>query len=1045
MHFWPTNYAIKKSNTILVFIILIVFLGINSYRNLPAEWAPDIQIPILIVTTPYPGATPFDVESTITYKLEQKLNGLDSLEKITSTSTEGASIITLEFDIDFDIDEARSKTREAIDEAKPDLPDDVEDTTITEINTSEFPIMTISLSTQRDIAELSQIADDLGESIEGIEGVLSANRAGGYYKEVQIFLDPFKLQHYQLSTNQIVRAIQQENVNIPGGSLEIGALKYSVRVPAEIEVPEELGNIIITHRSGQPVYIKDVAAVNFGFADVDSRSRTAGEESISLTVVKKSGKNITLMANRIKEQIAEYKKSYPDIDFFIVEDRSIEVKNNIADLENNIYTSVFFVTVVLLLFMGVRIAIFVGLAIPLSMLISFIVISFMGYTLNFIILFALILSLGMLVDNAIVLVENIYRHMQQGKPRLAAVKDGVGEIAFPIISSTATTLAAFFPLLFMPGIVGEFMKFLPITLIITLLSSLGVALLLNSVICSKFMGVSKRAIKGKDADDIRNIEQYKIIRIYKSMLEFCMKYRLSTVFTIIICWIVIMVVYGSQNLGSEFFPTTEPESAYVSINMPFGTTFREADKTVQTVEEKVLDFSNETEVIVSKVGLSRDGSSGPENSEILITFPSWEEWVEKPTKTIGNIRKELNEYAGAKISIEQPQPGPPTGKPINIELSGNNLAVLKELSLQIQRKIENIEGLVNLDDNFDLSKSEIQIKIDREKLANFGINASEVANIVRTALSGTKASTYRIGKDEYDIIVRISGSYRQQISDLSNFNFITTAGESITLDKIASIERHPAFSSIRHVSEDRVITISADAEGVTGANLLNTVRETLENFDLPEGYKIKYTGESEDTEETSQYLGQSFLVAVFLIFIILISQFNSISGPFIILSSVFLSLMGVFLGLIIHQRPFSIVMGGIGTVSLAGIVVNNSIVLLDYINQLRNKNFQTKDAIVYGCMVRFRPVLLTAITTILGLTPVIFGLYINVYNFPEIVKFGSASGTFWEPMAYAVIYGLGISTILTLIVVPVLYSLIESAKSSLFNRKVSTKKTKLLI
>jgi multidrug efflux pump subunit AcrB len=1030
MNFKPSNFAIKKATVIFLMIILTLFLGLSSYNQLPREWAPDIQVPILIVSTPYIGASPEDVENSITQQLEKKFGSIEGLKKLSSSSVEGASIITLEFNIGFDVSEARSKIREALDTAARDLPSDAEDSSIIEINISESPIITISLSGTSNLLYLRDIADNLKDEIEGVSGILEVKVAGGLEREMQVDVDPLKLQNYNISLNKIIQTIRDENRNIPNGSIKIDPLNYSVRVLGEVKSAEDIGNMILRNNSGSVVYIKDVANVNLGNKEQTTRARSNGLESVSLSVAKRSGINIVRVSDDVKNILQSYREQFPRLNIQVLSDRSVEIKQNVSDLENNIYTGMFFVVVALFLFMGFQNSLLVGIAIPLSMLVSFIVLSLVGIELNFIVLFSLILSLGMLVDNAIVVVENIYRHVQGGKSRIEAAKTGIGEVAYPVISSTFTTLAAFLPLLFMPGIIGEFMKYLPLTLTITLASSLFVALFYNTVICSRII---KKPKVVHNVSDIELIQKYTLLRKYRKILEFCIRFRWLVIIAVVVLWFAIMMAFGKSGLGTEFFPQGEPEEAVVNIESPFGISLDAADEIVLGVEKRILDFEEDTKSIVASVGQSREGgetsNSGPSKSNILLTFPRWEDWKVFPSVVVQRVREILGNTAGAKVTVTRSSNGPPTGKPVNIEISGPELQKLKELSLEVQEKIKGVKNLVNLEDNLELRRSEIRVILDREKLSRLGLTTAQVGGILRTAISGNDVSTYKIGDDEYDIKVRIQEDYKKKISDLQKLNFISSNGESITLQEIARIEQGPAFGSIRRVSKKRVVTVSANAaEGASGTNVLKEVQDTLTGYTLPAGYRLRYTGENEDRQESQGYLVQSFIVAIFLIFLILVSQFNSLIHPVLILVSVFLCLMGVFLGLIIHQRPFSIILGGIGTVSLAGIVVNNSIVLIDYIRQLRERGIELQEAVILASMTRLRPIVLTAITTIISLFPVVWGMDINFYRFPEVIKFGSSSGDFWIPMSLAIIYGLGVSTVLTLFILPVLYIMVENTK-----------------
>lgn len=1030
--FWLSKLAIQRPTSVIILMILIFFIGFSAYSTLPREASPEVQIPYLIVTIPYPGASPEDVESLVIDKLETEMQNVEGLKEMSSTSTEGAGMLSLEYYLGTDIDDAKTEVREILDRVVPEIPDETEDPIITEINTADFPILILNLSGNAGLLRLKEIAEDIREDIEAIPGILEVKRAGGLEREVQVNVDPEKLQYYNVDLNQVVNTIAYENTSMPAGDITVGPLKYMIRVPGEINAPQDIENMVITAPNQVPIFTRDVAEVTFGFKEVTSRSRYYGIESVSLSISKRSGENLLEITEQIKQLIDEYQQKYQNsVKFTILSDHSEYVKKFVRDLENNIYSGLASVLIVLLLILGLRNAFFVAAAIPFSMLISFMILQALGISLNMIVLFGLIMALGMLVDNAIVVVENIYRHVESGlQPRRAALV-GVSEVAIPVITSTLTTLAAFLPLLFMPGIMGDFMSYMPKTLIITLTASLFVGLVINPVLCATIMRNPKTR---KARDEINIARSSRILRVYRSILNWCLQHRLWVVVVIILLWLVIIVSYFKfvfPSAGIEFFPTTEPERAVIHVDAPFGTALDESDTMVKQIEKILKPYWDKTDSIVANVGQARGNfaTTGKTThlSHIETAFPNWENRKMLPTRIIAEVREKLQALTGAVYRITKAEHGPPTGKPVNIEISGSDLKVLKSISLDIQQRIKDIPGLVNLVDNFSANRSEIQVIVDREKTARLGLRTAQVASIIRTAINGKDVSTYRSGKEEFDIIVRLGEKHRNSMADVKNLYVKTPAGQSVALSELATIRNALALGSIRHIDTKRVITVSGDAEGVSGAVLLQRVQKRLENFKTPPGYQIVYSGESESQKEMEEYLPRAFMVVVFLIFLILVTQFNSLSLPFIIITSVFLSFMGVFLGMIIHSSPVSIIMGGIGIISLAGVVVNNAIVLIDYIRQLQAGGMARQEAIILGGMLRLRPVMLTAATTILALMPVTLGMDIN-FTREHIVAFGSESGQMWLPMALGVIYGLGVATILTLIVVPVLYSSFEGGQ-----------------
>ena len=1034
-------------------MVLIFFIGLNAYLTLPREASPEVQIPYLIVTVPYPGSAPEDTESLIIDKLETEMQNVDGLKEMSSTSTEGAGMLALEYFLGTDIDEAKTEVREVLDRIKRELPDEAEDAIITEINTADFPILTLNLSGTAGLQRLKEVAEEVKDEIEAIPGILEVKRAGGLEREVQVNVDPDKLRYYNLDLNQVANTIAFENTNIPAGDITVGPLKYMIRIPGEITSPSDIEEMVITAPNQIPIFTRDVAEIKFGFKKVTSRSRLYKVESVSLSISKRSGENLLEITEKIKDIIKTYQNRYQGvISFTILSDHSDFVNKLVKDLENNIYSGLASVLIVLMLILGLRNSLFVAAAIPFSMLISFLVIQSLGITLNMIVFFGLIMALGMLVDNAIVVVENIYRHLESGLTPKQAALTGVSEVAIPVITSTLTTLAAFTPLLYMPGIMGDFMSYMPKTLIITLTASLFVGLVLNPVLCSTIMRKQKK-LKGNDKSGITS--NSRILSGYRFILSWSLRHRLWVIIMVLLIWLIIIVSYFKftfPKAGVEFFPTSEAENAVIHIDAPFGTSLENSDRMVRNIEEKLGPYNDTTDSIVSNIGQARGSGSSTGNtthlSHIVTAFPNWENRKKLPSKIITEIREELRNLTGATYRITKAEHGPPTGKPVNIEISGEDLSVLKSLSLDIQKRIKNVPGLVNLVDNFSANRSEIQVVVDREKTARLGLRTSQVASIIRTAFNGKDVSTYRTGKDEYDIVVRLDKKHRSSLANIKRLYIKTPTGESVSLSELAVVKNSVALGSIRHIDAKRVITVAGDAEGASGAVVLKRVQNQLQDFKTPAGYGLRYSGENESQQEMQAYLPKAFMIAVFLIFLILVTQFNSLALPFIIITSVFLSFMGVFLGMIIHQSPISIIMGGIGIISLAGVVVNNAIVLLDYIIQLQASGVPRQEAIILGGVRRLRPVLLTALTTMLALMPVTLGLDIN-FSRSNIFVLGSESGSMWLPMAQGVIYGLGVATILTLIIVPVIYSIFEGGRerfASLFKKRTpQVKRRKKLV
>ena len=1036
----PSHIAIRNPVFVFIMVLVISIAGFQAYKSIPREAAPDIQIPLLIVSIPFPGASPEDVESLISNKAEQELKTIKNLKEISSTSSEGVSVLTLEFTADFDISEARTKVREKMDQIKPDLPADTEDYQVTEINLSEQPLMILNLAGDLGLLGLTELADEVKEEIEGIPGILEVRRAGGLEKEIRVYVNPDKMNYYKLALNQVSSSISNENTNLPGGTITMGPTKYMIRVPGEFVSPEGINEALISAPNQVPVRVRDIAQVVFGYKEVTSKSRLDGLESVSLSIVKRSGENLLAIRDEVKSIIQRLEKNYKeDVKFSILSDQGERVQQIVKDLENNIITGFVLVFLVLLLVMGISNALLVAIAIPLSFLVSMIILNVMGFTLNIVVLFSLILSLGLLVDNAIVIVENIYRHRQAGRSRIEAAKLGTKEIAIPVTTSTITTVAAFFPLIFMPGIAGEFISFLPKTLIVTLSSSLFVALIINAVFCSTMMRVKVNKEVTSDFDELKLVDHSKILRIYQMILRSVLRFRFVTVIVFIFLFIGTFYWYGTNTFPRkriEFFPKTEPSEAVVNITAPMGTTLEISDGYVTSVEGYIERDMDKLDAVVANVGQRRgsgassSGSTTTYLSHVVLDFPSWQNWVEKPSEIIKNLRQKLVKMVGVQVKLDEAQSGPPTGKAFNLEVQGEDFSKMIDSVEIIKQRIKDIPGLVDLTDDFDRSRPELKVIIDRDKASRLGFRARDIASTVRTAFNGKKVSVFRDGTEEYDIWVQLDQSFRKNQSDLASLFIFTPSGEPVRLSEIAKVDTGPSYGSIRHVDTERTITISGDAFRVPGPVLVMKAQQVLKDLELPDGVRYKFTGENKGRQETQIFIGQALIIAICLILVVMIAQFNSIALPFIVITSVFMSVMGVLLGLIVHDRPFGIIMTGVGTVALAGIVVNNVIVMLDFVVKLRKQGFARNEAMVLASAVRFRPVLLTAVTTVIGLAPMAMGMDIDFSRDSPIV-FGSESGSFWKSMALAIMYGLGVATFLTLIMVPTLYSLIEDGRERL--------------
>lgn len=1105
--FWLSTFSINNRISVLVLITLVAVMGIVSYLTIPKESFPSINIPNIFVVTVYPGVSPEDMESLVTRKLEDELGNISEVKTMTSTSSEGYSNINLEFDPNVDIEDALQKVREKVDLAKPELPEDAEEPVVQEINFSEFPIMNVNLSGEYDEVILKDIAEDLQDKIEAIPSVLGVDLTGGLEREVQVDVDLAKMKYYGVTFGDIISAISQENVTIPGGDISVGTKKFLLRVPGQYDDTALLEDVVIKGEERSPIYVRDVASVTFGFKERETYSELEGAPVITLGVKKRTGENILETAQRTKAILdAELVTLPPTTTYKITNDQSIDVVSMVSNLENNIISGLILVVGVLLFFLGVRNASFVGISIPLSMFVSFIILSAVGITMNMVVLFSLILSLGMLVDNAIVVVENIYRYLEEGYDNFEAAKKGTGEVAVPIIAGTMTTIAAFAPMVFWPGIVGQFMSYLPKTLIITLASSLFVGLIINPVICALFMrvdGQEKRAQitkKGKriligvftffaviflassfitwtmliilgvilwlsNKFVLEPIGRWwqrdglnKLIDRYEVSLTWALNHRLSTIGISVLVLVSSFFVLAMFPTGVEFFPEDiPPRDVYIQVETPIGSDVTYTKTIIDEVRDRVQNLPNIVDVnsVLATSGalITADpGSSGggntPNRGTVALNFVDFQEREGDVFEAMEFLRDHMSEnIVGAKITVEQPPNGPPTGKPVNLEISGNDIEQLSTISYDILKILEADSVFAKMDgleSNLPEPRPEVRVEVDREKAALYELNTNTIGMTIRQAINGVEASKFRDGKEEYDIIVRLNDEYRDDMSTLGDLT-IFHEGNQIPLSEVATWEVNDGLGGINHKEAVRVITVSADVRAGYQANaVLGEVQGVLSEYlqDLPPGYSYSWTGQQQEQDESFEFLGIAFLIALFLIAFILVSQFNSVAKPLIILSSVIMSMAGVFYGLVTFQMAFGL-MAFLGIISLAGIVVNNAIVLIDYVDILRERDgMDLRSALIQGGKVRFRPVVLTATTTALGLVPLAIG-----FNFDFIVLvatpleffssmhsyiyMGGEQAAWWGPMAIAVIVGLLFATALTLILVPVLYSIIERSRRGL--------------
>ena len=1107
-----TSFAVDHSTSVVMLFLIVCVAGLISYVNLPKEAQPEIELPMLAVNTIYPGVSPADMETLVTRPLEEELSTISDVEEMTSTSVEGYSSITVEFSVDADLNESLQQVRERVDLATPELPADVEDPSIIEFNITEFPIMQVNLAGEYSLVRLKELGEELQDLFEQIPGILRADVRGGLEREVKVDVDLARLKYYGLSMNDVVEAIRSENVNIPGGSIAVGDVDYLVRVDGEFADPAVIEELVLDVFDGRAIYVRDLAEVEFGFAERTSYARLNGNQVVTIDVVKRSGANIIEVSDEVKRILAEMEPLFPPTtEVFITGDQSREIFMMVSSLENSIISGLILILSVLLFFLGVRTASFVAIAIPTSMMLSFVILALLGITMNMIVLFSLILALGMLVDNAIVVVENIYRFVGEGWTPKEAAKKATGEVAMPIVAATATTLAAFAPLTFWPGMVGEFMGYLPVTLIITLSSSLFVALVIVPTLCAMFLrpegtrpppltplgrrtlligsvalflGVAAlnpltaglgavtvvglwalhRLLLARIARSFQDRWVPAMLRRYEAALRRALEHRVLLLGGCGSVLVGTFVVFAFLNHGVEFFPEDiPPAQLFVNVEAAIGTNVEFTEGVARSLEEEVRalgGFEDVSSVVTTAGGggggnpgaamMGSGGPSGANQARVSLSLVDFEDRGFDAFETLLDLQAEVGrEVPGAEISAEMLNQGPPGGPPVNIEVVGTDPDELKRLSDRILTILRNAPvgaRLVGLESDLDEARPELSVRVDRELAALYGLSTAEIGGALRRAIQGFEAARYRDGNDEYDIIVRLAEPYRSDLSSLEDL-VVLAEGTPVPLLSVAEWEVGEGLGSIRRKDMDRLATISAGVVAGLNQNLvLAEVQQTLAPLaseELPPGYELRYTGQLEEQVEAQEFLSRAFAIALMLIAFILISQFNSVIKPFIILSSVVMSTVGVLVGLLVFNLPFVVIMTGIGIISLTGIVVNNAIVLIDYIDVLRHRDgMSLHQALVQGGVTRFRPVILTAVTTALGLVPLAIGLNFNFFGLYSSLApdffWGGEQAAWWRNMALSVIAGILFATFLTLIVVPVLYSVADDAAALLRAKLLGT-------
>jgi multidrug efflux pump subunit AcrB len=1092
---------------------------------MPKELFPEINYPTVFVQTVYPGNSPEDIENLITRPLENELQTVTGIKSLKSNSLQDFSMIFVEFQTSVDIKEALVEVKDAIDKAKAELPNDlIADPIAQNFDFASLPILNVNLSGEYSKVELKQYAEYLKDELERVNEISKVDISGVEDREILVEVDLAKMEALGIGFTTVENIMRMENMSMGGGEIKIGNTRRTVRTVGEFESIDDIRNIVIKQDPTHTVYLKDIATITDGFADVKSFSRLNGNPVVTLNVVKKAGENLISATEQTFEIVDNAKKegyipSELHIDYTM--DQSEGIKSQLGELENSILMGMILVITILFLFLGLRSAIIVGLAIPMSLLITFVVLNLQGAQINMIVLFSLILALGMLVDDAIVVVEVIQRYRERGYKPFEAAKLAVGEIAWPIITSTLTTVVAFLPLMFWGGMMGEFMKYMPITLLVVLGASLFVALFISPVLINSidqrehsherphgrrkvyisaailafvavlfyfipvmwlanllilvaFLMVAHQLFMKQMSYWFSEVLLMKLENFYDKFIRFSLtKKRPAWIIGVIVLLLFVSIgMFGVRHGDTRLFPLNEPTMINVHAELPLGTDVVVTDSVATVMEKKVKEVLGENMKLVKSMltmvgsGVRRDNEFAtgetPHRAMVQLNFV---DFVDRHGVKTSDILRQLSDafvgqYPGINFYMEKDEGGPPTGNPVNIEISGKQFDQLLAYADTVINKIENsgIQGIEGLKTDIELGKPELQVKINRDKAQKYGLSTMVIASTIRTALFGKEISDFKVGEEEYPIQIRLAEPYRFDLSSLMNqkvtsVNMATGQMIQVPISAVADFTYSTTYGSVNRKNVERVVTLySGVIAGYNSTEINQQLISLLKDMPLDEGYKISFTGEQEQTESSAIFLLQALLLVLALVFVILVTQFNSFGKTLIILSTIVFSVIGVFLGLSIFKMDFVIIMTGIGIISLAGIVVKNGIVLIDYITLLKARKREelgmpegstlpkevSMECIVEGGKTRLRPVLLTALTTILGMLPLAVGLNIDLVGLftdlkPEIY-FGGDNMIFWGPMANAIIFGLLFSTFLTLIVVPVMYQIAQQAKAR-FSKK----------
>jgi multidrug efflux pump len=1030
--------ALGRTRTILLSLAVILIAGASIYGSIPKEAQPDIEIPVIYVRMHHEGISPEDAERLLVRPMEQELRSLEGVKELSGEAYEGGASVTVEFYAGIDTDQAMQDVREKVDLAKAELPEDTEEPRVNEVKFSKMdPMLVINISGEIQERTLIRLARDLKDDIESIAGVLEVDMRGDREEVLEVVVDPLAMESYGLKQEDLYNLVARNNRLVAAGSLDAGKGRFAVKVPGVFEDPEDVLNLPVKVDGTRVVRFRDIASARRTFKDPESYARINGHTAIGLEVAKRAGANIIATVDRIKDIIAEREKAWPrGVTVTISRDKSDEVRDRLTDLQNNVLSAVLLVFLVIIGFLGFRSAMLVGIAIPGSFLMAILALGLAGVTVNMVVLFALIMAVGMLVDGAIVVTELADRKMAEGHHRKEAYALASKRMAWPIIASTVTTLAAFFPLLFWPGIAGQFMRYMPITIIATLSASLLMALIFVPTL-GAFFG-KQGAINPEAARQLSLAEGGNLEDVsgwtgrYLRLLASSLRHPLISVALVTFALICIFAAYGKFGRGVEFFPDTEPEFITFTVKARGDLSIDEQDDLVQEVESRIIGLDGVKSVY------ARSGKGSREAEDVIGSIKlELEDWRSRPRadEIIADVRSGTSDLVGIVIESFKPRVGPPRDKAISLELASIDPAALERATVTVRKAFESIEGLRDVTDTRPLPGIEWRIDVDREQAAKFGADITIVGNTVQLVTNGVKIGEYRPDDTDDEIDIRVRYPMPDRSLDQIGALRVSTTQGSVPISNFVIREPAPKVSTLQRTDLRRTMKVEADVDpGVLAANKIVEIGELLPQLDIDPIVKAQFKGEDRDLREAMDFLKKAFIAALAIIAIILVTQFNSIYQAMLILTAVLFSTGGVLLGLLFADMAFGVVMSGVGVIALAGVVVNNNIVLIDTYNNLLAQGQRGTEAILRTCAQRLRPVMLTTVTTILGLMPMVLEMNIDFIN--RDVSIGGPSAQLWRQLASAVAGGLAFATVLTLILTPSLLKIQQNVAARWHRRTI---------